>query len=65
MLERGKAMAPGEFAGLAQDFVGRAAGRAGDWLRLELAAGLEGLAERYRAICAGDMDPAAGLICRP
>jgi hypothetical protein len=64
MLERGKALAPGEFARRAQGFVGRAADRAASWLTLEQAVGLQALAERYPAICAGDMDPAVGLICR-
>lgn len=64
MLERAKAMAPGEFPRLAQNFVVQAATKSASWLQLQEVTGVSALSERYADICAGRMNPAEGLICK-
>ena len=64
MLERAKAMEPGEFARLTQSFVLEAAVKSAAWLTVTEVQGVEALAERYPAIRAGNMNPAEGLIIK-
>lgn len=64
MLERSKALAPGEFAKSAQHFVMQAATSAGAWLTVQEVHGVEAFSQHYPDICAGVMNPAEGLICK-
>ncbi|MDP5052277.1 MAG: DUF2855 family protein [Congregibacter sp.] len=64
ILERSKAMAPGEFVRKSQAFVMAAAADASRWLSLQELGGIAAFSEAYPAICAGAMNPAQGLICK-
>lgn len=62
MFKRGKELAPGEFAALAEAYTNRAAAASMAWLELESQQGLESLAAEYPQVCAGKISPRRGLI---
>jgi len=64
MVERTKALAPGEFNRRLQAFLERSSAKAATWLVLNEVDSVEALGVRYTDICAGIMNPSEGIICK-
>ena len=64
IIERTKALGPGEFNRRLQGFLERASAKAVTWLQLNEVDSVEALGALYTDVCAGIMDPSEGIICK-
>lgn len=64
IIERTKALGPGEFNRRLQGFLERSSAKAATWLELKEVNSVEALGALYTDICAGIMNPAEGIICK-
>jgi hypothetical protein len=64
IIERTKALGPGEFNRRLQGFLERSSAKAATWLELKEVDNVEALGALYTDICAGIMNPAEGIICK-
>lgn len=64
VLERSKALGPGEYNRRLQAFMEKATVKAASWLTLKEVDNANALGELYSEVCAGSMDPSEGIICK-
>lgn len=64
VLERSKALGPGEYNRRLQAFMEKATGKASSWLTLKEVDNANALGELYADVCVGSMDPSEGIICK-